>query len=285
MFKKVLAALWLFLAAYACAEECGNLAAGDYRFNVNHDGLSRQYLLHVPRGFVSGSVALVVAWHGLTHTPSYFEDMTKYSILADQTKNFIVAYPAGEGESFNAGSCCSPAMTRRIDDYGFARTLVKDVSSRICIDSNKVYTTGYSNGCFMSQGLICKAGDIFKASACGSGAEVLLTDCDDDYYRFNASTNVLEIHGTTDAVVPYNGNALLGFPPVLETYADHRRRLACTAGPTVTYQKGNAKCEQYTKCRGGAKVEQCTIQRGTHDWFDTADMDNSEYILKFFGLL
>ena len=31
-------------------------------------------------------------------------------------------------------------------------------------------------------------------------------------------------------------------------------------------------------------MEQCTVQRGTHDWFDDNDFSNSEYILDFFGL-
>ena len=135
-----------------------------------------------------------------------------------------MAYPEGVGSSFNAGSCCPPAALTNVDDFGFARALVRDVQAKLCIDAKKVYTTGYSNGCFISQGLICLAPDIFKASGCGSGGIILETDCNRDFNTFNTSIKVLEIHGTLDATVPYNGNALLGFPPVPENYAANRVR-------------------------------------------------------------
>jgi len=177
-----------------------------------------------------------------------------------------------------------PAALTNVDDFGFARALVRDVQAKLCIDAKKVYTTGYSNGCFISQGLICLAPDIFKASGCGSGGIILETDCNRDFNTFNTSIKVLEIHGTLDATVPYNGNALLGFPPVPENYAANRQRLQCKNGPRATFSRGRYSCEDYYNCKDGVTVEQCTVQRGTHDWFDDNDFSNSEYILDFFGL-
>lgn len=43
-----------------------------------------------------------------------------------------------------------------VNDVGFARALVADVSSRMSIRSDAVFTMGYSNGAFMSERLACE---------------------------------------------------------------------------------------------------------------------------------
>jgi len=240
--------------------------------------------LHIPRGYTNKPYALILAFHGYTLSADQMSRSSEFSDYSDQENNFIVAYPQGWEDSWNAGSCCGTAVLLQLDDYGLARTLVSEISSLACVDPAKVFTTGFSNGCFLSQGLICKAPDLFAASACGSGGNVMLSDCSRDYDRFNDTLNILEIHGTADTIVPYYGNPLLGFPPVPKNFVDNSELLNCQSGPRTTHSKGNVRCEEYYNCDGGKVVEQCTVTLGVHRWFNDPDFHNSEYILDFFGL-
>jgi len=138
----------------------------------------------------------------------------------------------------------------------------------------------------MSQGLGCTAADIFKSSACGSGPECMWFDgCNEAFDALSNNTiNILEIHGTSDLIVPYGGSVLLGFPDVEENFEITKDRHRCQSGPRTTFESGNYYCREYYNCNGGTVVEQCTVTRGSHTWFNTNTFYNTDYILNFFGL-
>jgi len=271
-------ALMLALGSSQCP---GNLSPGNHLRTIRYDGREREFDLHIPRGYTNKRYALILAFHGYTLGADHMASSSDLAGFSDETNNFIVAFPQGVGDSWNAGSCCGSAVLLQLDDYGLARALVDEISRLACIDPAQVFTTGFSNGCFLSQGLICKAPDVFAASACGSGGNVMLTVCARDFERFNETLNVLEIHGTADGIVPYYGNPLLGFPPVQKNFEDNSALLNCKNGPRVTHSDGNIRCEEMYNCDGGTVVEQCTVTLGLHRWYDDF---NSEYILDFFGL-
>jgi len=77
--------------------------------------------------------------------------------------------------SWNAGpACCKPACDDQEDDVGFLRKLVQNVKSRHSfVDPNRVYFSGFSNGCALSQRMALEASDITAAVAC-TGLMVLV---------------------------------------------------------------------------------------------------------------
>jgi len=268
--KTLLGLAFFFTVALA---QCPSnpLAPGDHSFVVSYGRLDREYNVHVPTGIPTNqSVALLIAMHGyFTDSPAFHESYTGFSDYADAIKSFIPIYPAGWMTSWNAGECCGQAVARDVDDFGFIRFLVGEVAKQVCVNPARVYVTGMSNGCFMSQGLICKAADIIAASACHSGGEILTTNCDDDFQRFNKTVDVLEIHGTEDILVPYEGNG--DFPSIPENFLAFAKRMGCTSGPRVTFQNSRNYCEEYYNCVGGKTVEQCTNQGGDHTWFNNEE--------------
>jgi len=237
--------------------------------------------LHVPDGYTNNPYALVLAFHGFTLSASQMARSSNLAEYSDDTNNFIVAFPEGYAASWNAGACCGTAVILGLDDFGLARALVDEIARLVCIDRSKVFTTGFSNGCFLSQGLICYAPDVFAASGCGSGGNVMLNSCEREFERFDDKLDVLEIHGTADPIVPYYGNPFLNMPPVPKNFADNSALLNCRSGPRVTHRDGNINCEEMFDCDDGKVVEQCTVTLGTHAWFRDF---NTEYILDFFGL-
>ena len=48
---------------------------------------------------------------------------------------------------------------RDVDDLGFVDAMLDELEQRFCIDADRVYSTGYSNGAFFSYRLACERSD------------------------------------------------------------------------------------------------------------------------------
>ncbi len=240
-----------------------SLAAGSTTdVAVDFGGAARRYLLHVPAGWDGASaLPLVLNFHGYTYSADQQPDYTGMTPVAD-ANGFAVAYPDGTGNSWNGGACCGSAAGANLDDVGFARAVVADASSKICVDARRVYATGMSNGGFLSHRLACQAADVFAAVAPVAG--VLGIDAGE--CTPSRPVPVMHFHGTSDLVVPYGGNPLLRYVSVADTVDGWAKRNGCTDAPTTTFTNGNAKCESRFACSGGAEVTLCTIQGMGHCW-------------------
>ncbi|MEO1228631.1 MAG: PHB depolymerase family esterase [Myxococcota bacterium] len=233
---------------------CGTAAPAGGSRSLSFDGRSRSYILRIPPRYdPSDPVPLVLAFHGFTSNPQAQEWLSRLTPLAER-EGFVVAYPQGVVNSWNGGACCGVASTTDVDDVGFAAALVEHLSSELCIDARRVYAMGFSNGGFLSHRLACERPEVF--AAVGSVAGLLtVSPC-------ATPVPVLQIHGTDDNVVPYNGNALLGFPSVRETIEAWRDTNRC--GPLQTlFTRDDVRCDG---CSGDADVALCTVDAGGHTW-------------------
>jgi poly(3-hydroxybutyrate) depolymerase len=90
-----------------------------------------------------------------------------------------------------------------VDDEAFVRAVVEHIAATACVDLNRVYLTGMSQGGMMTSWLYSRAGDLFAAFAPQSGTNPR------DFYANPPTTDtdasVLFVHGTSDNVVPYDG--------------------------------------------------------------------------------
>lgn len=108
-------------------------------------GRRRHELIVAPRRGTAGRPLLVVL-HGSDATPAFEERRTGLAPLAGEGRA-VLAYPAGVGESWNAGGgCCGAAASRGVDDVAFLRAVVADAVDRLGVDPRRVYLVGYSNG-------------------------------------------------------------------------------------------------------------------------------------------
>jgi len=214
---------------------------------------TRSYDVYVGSGVKPGTaVPLLVNMHGLTNTPAIQAAFSQMNPVAD-TNGFIVVYPDGVGQSFNAGTCCAPASTEAIDDVDFVRAVVKDAESKICVDPKRVYETGFSNGGMMAYQLACNAADLFAAVAPTEGENVTSTPCD------------------PSRPVPIGAFQYLADPIVLAAsaqqsvtdWATTQLKCANAAAPTQTTESGFA-CSEWSGCTGGALAWYCTMPGGTH---------------------
>ena len=121
-----------------------SLIPGDTTHSLNFGGEERSYILHIPHG-LDGTHAtpVVLIFHGFGLNAEEMIRITGFNTQADDS-GFFAVYPNGSGRkpSWNGGDCCGEAATKKVDDVGFVRALIKDLSNRVNIDPNRIFATG-----------------------------------------------------------------------------------------------------------------------------------------------
>src|SRR5262249_28102482 len=148
-----------------------------------------------PPGLTGGS-PLVVMLHGGYGDGRQAERDYHWNTVADNG-HFVVAYPDGLLRAWNAGGCCGLPEHVYIDDVGFIAGMVSAIRQQGPLGPARLYVTVMPNGASMALRLGCQT-ILFPAIAPVAGT--LLADC-----SYAQPTSVLQIHGTADDRVPYEG--------------------------------------------------------------------------------
>lgn len=231
--------------------------------SVQSGGLTRTFHLYRPDG-LSGPAPLVVMLHGGYGDGAQAERAYNWDTQADGG-HFLVAYPDGMDRAWNAGTCCGVPKNRDVDDVGFITAMVGAIEAQTSVDPSRVYVTGMSNGAMMALRLACQT-DLFGAIAPVAGT--LLTDC-----ARAAPTSILQIHGTADDRVPYDGGpgkarTFTGAPnvdgPSVPTVNATWRGIDACAAPVTSIS--GAVTTQTAQCPGGRTVELISVADAGHQW-------------------
>jgi polyhydroxybutyrate depolymerase len=244
------------------AADCrtNTLAPGDATFTMMFGGRSRSFDIHVPPGYTGMlPVALVLDLHGLGSNPRQQAAISGFREKSDQV-GFLVAYPRGVANSWNAYGCCGSADLQNIDDVGFLKAVVDQISSMGRINHGRVYITGLSNGGFMSHRMACEAADVFAAAAPVSAP---LNLNDPTQCRPVRPITVVHFHGLRDTTVPYAGGGILGFQSAQNSLGSWANINGCVGSATVLSLGGPSLCETFTSCSEGAHSGLCSLD-GTH---------------------
>ena len=233
----------------------------------SHDNVNRNYLVYIPDSYDSEiDYPLMFVFHGFGGIATQFINTADMRDLAE-SKNFIVVYPqgldlAGTGSHWN---CSNPSADNKsdVDDIGFIENLIDQlIVDYPVIDSKRIYAAGYSNGGFMSYYLACNSK---KFAAIGSVAGTML---DDSYQSCNANfpTAMINIHGTNDFDVPYDGNT---YYPSIPEVVDWWKNFNNTPNEDLlTNQDGSIEQYIYYNDAGDRYVEHIKIIGGGHYWDD-----------------
>ena len=247
-------------ASLGCQD--GTLDSSVTHVELSHDGDTRSYELYVPPGY-DGTTPLpvVLNFHGFTSSGPLQQEGTKMDELAAR-EDFIVAYPNGLDNSWNAGVCCGRSAETNVDDVGFTRAVIEDLGARACIDTTRVYATGMSNGGFLSHRLACEAADVIAAAA--PVAAVL--GIDESACNPSRPIPILQLNGTADPLVSYEGGGLADSPSAQDSIDGWIARDGCSGEPQITYENGAATCETASDCDGEVSVTLCSIEGAGHCW-------------------
>jgi polyhydroxybutyrate depolymerase len=239
---------------------------------------TRTYRIYAPAHRANPAPVLVVL-HGGGGSGSGQELMTLggFNRIADR-EGIIVLYPDGIGRNWNdgRGDVHSRAFEENVDDVGFLKALLKQVSASYPIDRKRVFATGMSNGGFMSFRLACDASDTFLAVA-PVVAELsvdLGPRCHPD-----RPVSVAILDGTEDPLVPWNGGYVKVFGikrgqawPAMRSFEKWIELDACKLRfdePEVNRVADDGTSlvrHRATSCAGGAEVRLYEIRGGGHTW-------------------
>jgi polyhydroxybutyrate depolymerase len=238
--------------------------------SFRHSGNWRSYRLYIPASYTPGTAApFILNMHGLGSNATEQQGYSNFAPIAD-TAGFLMAYPQGltaQGLTYwNVGI----PLTPNTDDVGFLSALIDTVARRYRIDLHRVYATGMSMGGYMSHYLALRLNNRITAIASVTG-----TMYSGVYARATPGRPVpmMQIHGTADSTVPYDGNAI-GIPidTLVRFWVRNNR---CSSIPIITNLPNTNPADAdastvahylYTSGTNGATCEFYKIEGGGHTW-------------------
>lgn len=231
------------------------------------DGLARTYRVFAPSTLEPGSPApLVLVFGGVGNSADNMVNATEFDRAAS-VGNFVVAYPEGIDLTWNAGFCCAGGTTSGVDDVEFLSRLIDELVADYGIDPGRVFATGVSAGAMMAYRLGCELSGRIAGVGSVAGAMIL------DQCQPEEAVPVIEIHGTADPLVPYEGGLVrpegVATQPAPSSRAVVERWASlngCPVGPEETTQ-GPVSTLAWTDCSSGADVKLVTVEGGGHTWF------------------
>ena len=264
-------------------------AQQNYLDTIWNGGIMRTFRVYVPAIYDNQSpTPLVLSFHGLGGDAWSFENFTKFRNVAD-TANFILVTPNGTvnpefnpnyGQSWSNFDCCPTT-----DDVSFVSDLIDTLIQTYNIDITSIYSAGYSNGGFMGYDLACKLSDRIAAiaSVCGSIEVSRLSSCNP-----TRTVPVLEIHGTNDQIIPFNGGNFIGVTflsvdSVLEYWMGNNQ---CSGMPDFsnlpdinTADGSTVERYVYPNCADDSSIELLKVINGGHTWPGALTQDTNQDII------
>ncbi|QBD82640.1 hypothetical protein EPA93_44415 [Ktedonosporobacter rubrisoli] len=235
--------------------------AGDSTNSIVSGGLKRSFLVHLSPSYGKAPQPLVIGYHGYHWSSQIMKSTTHMDVEADKA-GFVLVFPQGVDSpaSWNAG-IGAEGPTGDADDVKFTRDLLKFLEKNYCVDTHRVYVTGFSLGGGMAYRVACTLSAQITAVATVSGAYYPFGDC-----RPARPLPVLEIHGAADPLAPYGGSAAAHMAAVQDYLQVWRALDKCSAASEVIFQQGDVTATSWTHCAPGTEVVHYRISDGGHTW-------------------
>lgn len=209
-------------------------------------GVTRTYVLDIPEAYTGSTpYPIVFAFHGATTSGQFFRSMFYGNLLSAMGDEAIVVHPDALG---------NPTAWNNQADVPFFDALLAELSSSLCIDTERVFATGHSSGGFFTNALGCQRGDVLRAIAPVSAGGPFVfggASC-------AGSVAVWLAHAENDETVAFDNGE-----------ASRDRWLDANACGAASAPISPEPCEEYSGCDEGAPVRWCVYQDG-HAWPDFA---------------
>jgi len=216
---------------------------------------NREYIIYVPENFTgTSSLPLLLSFHGLSSNMNFNYDYTNFSELAER-ENFIVVHPNGIDNRWTVSATNNP-------DIDFIEALLDQLENDYNIASNRIYSTGMSNGGNFSFTLACGLNDRIAAIASVTGLmlQMAIGNCVP-----SRPLAVLHIHGTEDLIANYafvQGG--------LDFWTDHNNTNdfpIISDIPNIDSGDGSTvKRFEYLNGNSNVEVQHLKITGGGHEW-------------------
>ena len=262
---------------------CFNHVFSQIKEHLVHEDYERLWLTYLPKHYSENkSYPLVIALHGGGGTAKQLMNNTRkrFNKLADK-EGFIVVYPQGIKKSWNDNNTRDTngfARKENIDDVGFIKKMINQLTSKYAINTDAIFACGVSNGGLMSQTLAMELPN--KIKVIGMVASNFGLD-EINKIKEVSPFSILFIHGDADPIFPYNKGEIRVFKktrgPVLgiEKSIAYMCRLNGNSGePTINAIKNSSIKDNCTSehlvypnlKNPSLKVELIKVKNGGHTW-------------------
>ena len=256
-------------------EQCEQFENRVFKCEFNHGNLLRYYYIHLPHPEAQGASSVLFNLHGYGSNALAQMQYGDFRSLANtKENNFILIHPQGaplntaltSSEShWNSGGW---TIGSTVDDVDFINTIIRFISQKYNINQDRIYSTGMSNGGFMSYHLACNLSSKIAAVASVTGSMSVQTydDCNPSH-----PTSVLQIHGTLDGTVPLNGNSALGMESIYDVIEFWRSFNSCIIEPVINttdyFDLGySVEHQTFNDCLNNNQVELYIVDGMWHTW-------------------
>jgi polyhydroxybutyrate depolymerase len=248
-------------------------------------GGDRPVTVHVPTSNDPARPApLLVVLHGYGGSGHQIEADLHLGAAAAQ-RGFLYVTPDGttdaQGNEFwDATDACCDFEGAGIDDATYLESVITQIQATFAVDPRRIYVAGHSNGAFMSYAMACAHADTIAAMVSLAGA----TFKDPAACAPTSPVAVLQIHGTTDDTVYFDGGTITlagghsmgAYPGARATVATWATYDGCASSSVVAEHvdvdaligtpdaPAEATVTRWAGCRPGGAVELWTVPGGGH---------------------
>ena len=221
-------------------------------------GRTREFLVHVPENYdPDRATPVVLSFHGHNRTAEYQERLSRFSEL-----DTIAIYPQGLVGTDGGTAWQGAPYSADADDVRFTEDLLDRVEDDFCVDTDRVYAAGKSNGGGFTNVLACRSGDRIAAFAPVAGA----------YYPQSGKCSpsepvpMISFHGTADDTIPYDGNPEKGLPAIPDWLDGWAERDECSPDPVTEHPQDLVTQQRWEGCADRGALVHYRIDELGHDW-------------------
>lgn len=218
-------------------------------------GSSRSYILEVPANYDPGQqYPLIFVWHPLGGSASQVVNGGYDGLKSRANGTAILIAPDGLAGSA-AGINGQGWYNEGGGDMDFLRAMLDELNTSLCIDRDRIFSTGFSFGGMMSYALGFEFGDVFRALAPASGN---LQGTPHQKITDNPIA-ILGLHGDVDDFVATDGGRA--------AHAEYVRRNRCQ---DQTQPVDPSPCVEYQGC--DVPTIWCEFPGGHQPWSSAPDL-------------
>lgn len=236
-------------------------AAGQSSERFVFEGVPRTYQLYVPRRYGGTQrVPVVFEFHGYGSNAAQQVFYGDFRPLAERD-GFLIVAPDGQGATPHFNLTGEPGLQ---DDIAMVNALLEHIEAVFCVDTQRVYATGMSDGGAMSSVLACRDADRFAAFA--PVAVVVYPGC-----TAARPVAITAFSGTADPIVPFNGGQVqccggATVPAAPDSMAGWARFDGCAPAFVEERLGTEVRRRTWSGCRAGGTVVFYIIDGGGHTW-------------------
>ncbi|HEY5447408.1 MAG TPA: Ricin and poly(3-hydroxybutyrate) depolymerase fusion [Polyangia bacterium] len=234
-----------------CGKPAG-LTAGRASIDVN--GEMREYILYLPTNYdMNKPYRLIFGWHPWGGSAMQTQQMQYFGLQSPSAGQAILVAPEGQDYQ-NNGLGWGNAGGK---DVAFAHAMMDRFGAQLCVDQNRIFSTGFSFGAMFSFTLACTADSMQRAIAPMAGNTTTSGGC----AAGNRSVAVMSFIGTDDSL-------LSGHRSAVQTFVTRDGCSTTKTAMTPSWCDGVASqylpcsCVQYQNCKTGYPVIECEYKAG-----------------------